>query len=271
MHRYGAESMIRQEKPLIGRKDKMKAMPSAEDMKNLVENILSSYEMRIQSIGAIFDTTHQLLQSFQESFLDTRFEREKISDQIRETLARNESLRKRDFDCMMHEILSMQDTREEEVRELLNGYLTGQKEMAHSLRDNLAKVKEALAKEDTKRVREFQTVIKDILSEQEERKLEAVFRLKEFQKGQHEMAKRLKELLAKGSELRIKDLKSMLAEFKSQHKERTARQKERKRGGQDMLGGFGAERLENAENWQAMQKKMTQRRTDPHAAVSVSA
>ena len=247
-------------------------MPPAEDMKNIVENILSSYEMRIQSIGAIFDTTHQLLQSFQESFLDTRLEREKISDQIRDCLARNESLRKRDFDCMMHEILSVQDTREKEVRELLNGYLAGQKEMAHSLRDNLAKIKDALAKEETKRVREFQTVIKDILAEQEERKLEAVFKLEEFQAGQREMAKRLKELLAKGSELRIKDLKSMFAEFTSQHKERTsAGQKERKREVQDMLGGFEKERLGNSKDWQDMQKEMAQKRADSQPAVSVSA
>jgi len=184
-------------------------MSSAEDMKNIVENILSSYEMRIRSIGAIFETTHQLLRSFQESFLDTRLEREKISGQLRECLARNESLRKKDFDGMMHEILSVQDTREKEIRELLNGYLAGQKEMAHSLRDNLAKIKDALAKEETQRIREFQTAIKDIIAGQEEKKLEAVFRLEEFQKGQNEMTKRLKGLLAKGSELRIKDLKAV--------------------------------------------------------------
>jgi seryl-tRNA synthetase len=81
--------------------------------------------------------------------------------------------------------------------------------MAHSLRDNLAKIKDALAKEETQRVREFQTAIKDILAGQEEKKLEAVFRLEEFQKGQNEMTKRLKRLLAKGNELRIKDLKAV--------------------------------------------------------------
>ena len=41
-------------------------MPLAEDMKNIVEDIISSYEARIQGIGAIFDGTHQLLEGFQE-------------------------------------------------------------------------------------------------------------------------------------------------------------------------------------------------------------
>ena len=112
----------------------MEAKPSEKDMKNVVEDLLSSYEMRIQSIGAIFDTTHNLLQSFQESFLDTRRERERINDQLRENLARNESLRKSDFDNMMHEILAVQDRREEQVRNLLNSYLDGQQEMASTER-----------------------------------------------------------------------------------------------------------------------------------------
>jgi len=243
-------------------------MPLAEDMSNVVGNMLSSYEMRIESIGAIFDTTHHLLQSFQESFLDTRLEREKINDQLREILARNESLRKKDFDRMMQDILSIQDRREEEVRELLNSYLNGQKEMAHSLRSNLAKVKDSVAKGETQRAKEFQTVINDILSKQEERKQEAIFRLKEFQKGQHEMAKGLKELLAKGMELRVRDLKSMLAEFKIQHKERTYRQKERNKEVQNTINSFRAERLENAEDWQDMQKRVAQRRTDAQPVIS---
>lgn len=248
----------------------MKAMPSAKDMKDVVENILSSYEMRIQSIGAIFDTTHQLLQSFQHSFLDTRQEREKINDRLRESLAQNESLRKKDFDIMMQEILSTQDEREKEVRDLLNSYLNGQKEMAQSLRNNLANIKDALAKGQVQRAKEFQTVIKDILAKQEKRKQEAIFRLKEFQKNQQEMAKRLKELLAKGRELRIKDLKSMLAKFKIQHKERIAQQKERKKEVQNMLGAFKQEHSKAAENWQDMQKRIARRKAHPRPAVSAS-
>lgn len=246
-------------------------MPLAEDMENIVESIVSSYETKIRSVGAIFDTTHQLLQTFQDSFLDTKQQREKLKAELRENLAKNGSLRKKDFDNMMQEILSSQERGEKEVRDLLNSYLNGQQEMAHSLRSNLANVKEALAKGQVQRAKEFQAVIKDILARQEKRKQEAIFKLKEFQKGQKEMAERLKELLTKGKQLRIKDLKLMLAEFKIQHKERTARQKERENEVQSMLNGFEKERLENAKYWQDMQKKMAQRRADSHAAVSVGA
>lgn len=263
--------MTRQEKPLLGRKGKTKAMPSTEDMKNIVENIISSYQARIQSIGAIFDTTHQLLEGFQDNLLDTREEREKMNAELRENLAKNESLRKKDFDNMMQDILSAQDQREKQVKSLLKNYLNEQREMANALGESLGNVKDALSKGQAQRIKEFQATITEILAEQEQRKQEVSSELKEFQKNQQEMAKRLKELLAKGRELRIKDLKSMLAEFKIQHKERTARQKERKKEVQNMLGDFKSERLKAAEGWQAMQKKIAQRRAGSQAAVSVGA
>jgi uncharacterized phage infection (PIP) family protein YhgE len=246
-------------------------MPLAEDMKNIVESIISSYEARVQSIGAIFDTTHQLLEGFQDSFLDTKQEQEKINTELRENLAKNESLRKKDFDNMMQDILSSQDQREKQVRSLLKDYLNEQREMANALGESLGNVKDALSKGEVQRIKEFQTAITEILAEQEQRKQEVSSKLKEFQKNQQEMAKRLKELLGKGEELRIKDIKSMLAEFKIQHKEWIVRQKEREKEVQNILGAFKGQRLEAAENWQAMQKKMAQRKADSQTAVGVSA
>jgi len=235
-------------------------MPLAEDMKNIVESIISSYDARIQSIGAIFDTTGQLLEGFQESLLDTRQEREKINAELRENLARNESLRKKDFDNMMRNILSAQEEREKQVRSLLKDYLNEQKEMAHALGANLTEVKDALSKGEAQRIKEFHAAITEILTKQEKRKKEVSSELKEFQKNHQEMTRRLKELLTKGRKLRIKDLKLMLAEFKIQHKERMARQKERKKEAQNVLGVFKEERLEAAENWKAMQKRIAQRK-----------
>ena len=186
-------------------------MPLEEDIDNTIENIISSYEAKIRSIGAIFDTTHQLLKSFQISFLDTRRQRERLNAELRDNLAQNESLRKRDFDNMMQDILSAQDQREKQARDLLNSYLDEQKEMAAILRSNLAKVKDALAQGRAQRAREFQGAIKEILAKQEERKRKAILKLEEFQQGQNDMLTVLRQLLDKGSEIRIKDLKLMLA------------------------------------------------------------
>lgn len=244
-------------------------MPLAEDMKHIVENIVTSYDARIQSIESIFDTTHQLLEGFHGSFLDTRQEREKLNAELRESLARNGSLRKKDFDNMMQGILSTQERREKEVRNLLNIYVNEHKEMAQALRESLDKFKDFLAKGETQRVREFQEMIKQILAKQDQRRKGVTSKLKEFQKEQQEMAKRLKDLLVKGGALRIKDLKSMLKDFKAQHKERVAQREERREKVQSMLGDFKKENLGVAKNWRTIQKNMARRRSYSPLAVNI--
>lgn len=233
----------------------------AEGMQNIVKDIVSSYETRIKYIESILDTTHQLLEGFQDSLLDTRKEREKLNAELRENLAKNESLRRKDFDNMMKDIFLTQDEREKKTRDLLSSYLNEQKEMTHTLKDNLVKVTDGLAKGEAGRVKEFQEMMKEILAKQDERKEEVTFKLKEFQKAQQEMTKKLEELLAKGRELRIKDIKLMLKEFKVQHKERITRQEERREEVKNLLGDFNKERVGAAENWRIAQKEMAQRRT----------
>ena len=211
-------------------------MPETLDLKNAAENAIFSYEARIESVGAIFDTAHQILDDFQEAFLDNKEEGRKINTQLRDTLAHNEHLRKKDFDSMTQGVLSAQEEREAEVKNLLKGYLNQQREMARALRENLAKFKDVLAKGDLQRVKEFQEMTKEVLANQDARKEEISSKLKEFQKEQQEMAKGLKALLAKGRELRIRDLKSMLQEFRTQHKERLTQQIERRKEVNKMLG-----------------------------------
>jgi len=218
-------------------------MLSVVNAQNTLEDIISFYEMRIQSVEALLETTHQFLLDFQDSVFDKRQEREKINHQLRENLAQNGSLRKKDFDSMISPISSQQDQQEREVRNLSKSYLSEQATLVGELRESLKRFQVALANGEAQRVREFQAVIKDILVKQEKRKQEVISRLKQFQKEQQEMAKVLKNLLDKGKELRIKDLKSTLAEFKRQRKERVAYRRERKGNVQSMLEGFRRERL----------------------------
>jgi hypothetical protein len=232
-------------------------------MKNIAENVIYSYESSIQSIEAILETTHQLLEGFQDSFLDIKQEREKINGELRESLAKNESLRRKDFDDMMQGILSTQDKREKEVRNLLKTYLNEQKEMARALKENLEKFKDSIAAGEAQRVKEFQVMIKEILAKQDERKDKVTSRLKEFQKEQQETAERLRELLAKGSELRIKDLKSMLKEFKAQHQERVSRQGERREKVHTLLGEFKRERIKGSQDLVDCSKKAQRRNNSP--------
>lgn len=191
-----------------------------DDLGNIVEKVVTSYADKMDRIEAASDTKDQFLWAFQDSVIDTRQEREMVTMELRESLAKISSLRKKDFDTMMKGILLAQNEREKEVGGLLNSYVIEQKEMAHILACNLTSVKDDLSKGETKRIKDFQALIERILSQQDARKEEVAAKLKQFREEQKAMSKKLRNLLAKGRELRVKDLKSMLKEFKIKREQR---------------------------------------------------
>jgi hypothetical protein len=237
--------MSRQEKPLrTGSciKRKIKTMILATEKENILDSIISSYEARIQSIEAFFDTTGRIFQDFQDSLLNTRAEREKINNQLRENLAQNGSLRKKDFDRMIGVISLYLDQSEQEIRKLSQKYLSEQTKLVQQLREGLRNFKDALTEGRVQKVRELQTLIKEILTKQNESKNNVTSKLKEFQQGQQQTSKMLGDLLAKGEDLRIRDFKTMLVEFNRQRKERITCQQQRSREVKNMLDAFKTKR-----------------------------
>jgi hypothetical protein len=202
----------------------MKGMPVAEDIEKIVESLVSSYESRIQDM----ECTFQAIEGFQDSFFEARYEGKEIQTEVRESLARNESLRRKDFDKMMGEILVAQDERTQDVKHLLNSYLQEQQEMSQSIRESLREFKRFLGSGEQQRIKEFQALMGDILARQDTRKREVIARLQAFQQEQQDMVTTLKRLLAKGKDLRIRDLKALFQDSKAQHTRRLARQEERK-------------------------------------------
>jgi uncharacterized phage infection (PIP) family protein YhgE len=217
-------------------------MPLVAEKENILENVISSYESRIQSIEAFFEAAGQIFQDFQESLLSTRTERERINSQLRESLAKNGSLRKKDFDRMMGVISTHLDQSEQEVRQLSQKYLNEQTKLVQQLRKGLLDFKNALAEGQAEKVKELQTLIKEILSKQNESKTEVTSKLREFQQSQEQTSRMLRDLLAKGEKLRIRDFKAMLSEFEKQRAERIACQERRRDEVRDMLGKFRAKR-----------------------------
>lgn len=242
-------------------------MPEVLDLKNVIENIISSYEKGVESISSVFDTTPLILNDFQNSVLDTKEERQEINDQLRDILARNENLRKKDFDNMMQSVFKPQDEGEKEVRNLLNSYLHEQKEIAYALRDNFAKVRDALAKGEVERIKELLSMIKELLAKQDKRKEELTSRLKELQKEQQEIVSKVKTLLIKGRELRIKDLKELLRQIRLQRQERIAQKLERREEVRSMLADFKKKRMKVAKKWQAPQETIPQKMVSSPDAV----
>ena len=127
-------------------------MPVVTYKDDILESVISSYEARIQSIDVFFETAGKIVQDFQDSLLNARAEREKINSQLRESLARNASLRKKDFDRMMSTISSYVEQSEQEVRQLSRKYLGEQTKLVRQLRESLREFRDALTEGQAEKV-----------------------------------------------------------------------------------------------------------------------
>ena len=214
-------------------------MGIADDMKMVAGDIVSSYQSRISTVATIIENTHQILEDFK-----TR--RNEMSEQLKENLANGGSLRKKDFDSMMKDILRRQDEREKEMRDLLKTFFEEQKEIAQNLKKNLAEGAKV-------QIDEFKKSLKDIQARQKVRENEVTMKLKKFQKEHNEMDKYLRGLLSKGEAIRIKDLKEMVKDIQLRQKERGNKVKARQ-------AEFREEKQSTDSPWNELAVAMAQKR-----------
>ena len=218
-------------------------MIKALNSENFVDGVFGSYEARIQGVERFLDTARSVFENFDHSLLNERHEYEQISEQLRDNLARNGSLRKKDFDSMMRVMSADQDRRGQEVRDLSRGYLDEQTELVRELRRRLHEFTDALAEGRIVEVTEHHEAITDLFKRQQQHSDDVVARLRESQEQQQQTAGMLRELLAKGRALRIQDLKAMLAKFKRQRGQRREQQGARRQEVHEMLREFRAQRV----------------------------
>lgn len=211
------------------------------DMKEIAREIVFSYESRISTVGAIIDNTHHILEDF-------KIKRDEMSNQLKETLAKGESLRKKDFDKMMKDILVPQEERENQVRDLLKTFLEEQKEMAQDLKKNLTGTEKI-------RIEDFKKLLADIQVRQKARENEVATDLKEFQKEYKEMAESLRSLLNKGETIRVKDFKEMLKNIRLRQVERVEEVRTR-------LDEFRKEHQGMASQWNKLTAVMAEKRKE---------
>lgn len=164
-------------------------MRTVEEMKNLTQDLITSYDAQVDAIGAIIDNTYQALDDFKDK-------RAKLSHELKETLAAKQSLRKKDFDRMMNGILLHQEEKEKEVKQSLKKFIEEQKREARELKD-------ALSKSEVERMKKAQIEI--------EKSVAQIKRLlKNFGDQQKELTEELRKLLIKGKDLKIEDVKDMI-------------------------------------------------------------
>jgi hypothetical protein len=181
-------------------------MGAREDLKELANSILDSYEMRVRTVNGLMEQAYCFLRGFQ-------IELDEMMVQVRTNLSRSESLRKKDFDKMITHVVERLRRTEEEAEESFKSFRAEEEEIIDRLR-NVILFGGGADFGDIKAIRE------DLLNRQKERERGIVRSLKSFQIEQEELRAALRNLLSKGERIKVKDLKTMLKILHAQQGER---------------------------------------------------
>lgn len=180
------------------------------------DNIISSYETRIQKIQTAFqssenitESSHSLFDNVHNSLTDLRKERDLLNSRLCETVAKNGSLRKKDYHTMMSGILNALDEKEKEAENQFFNFIEAQKETAQSLKNSLLSIKDITAQDAGEKINLVKDQLSKISKRQEERKEMAIKTFMEFQQMHNKMMERLESLLEKGEHILIHDIKKV--------------------------------------------------------------
>jgi hypothetical protein len=180
------------------------------------DNIITSYEARIQKIQTAFqssenitESSHFLFDKVQSSLNNLRKERNLLNTKLCEILAKNGSLRKKDYNTMMSGILCALDEKEKEAETQFLSFIEAQKETAQSLKTSLLGIKDITAPDVTEKINEVKLQLLLISELQEKRKETVMKSFSDFQKLHTRMIESLNELLGKGDQIHVHDIKKI--------------------------------------------------------------
>jgi len=179
-------------------------------------NIITSYESRIQKIQTAFqssenitESSHSLFDNVHQSLHELKKERDILNSQLCENLAKNGSLRKKDYNTMMSGILNALDEKEKDAETQFLNFIEAQKATAQSLKNSLLGIKDITSQDNCEKI----TIIKEQLSRiselQEKRKESVMKTFLDFQKMHNTMMSCLESLLEKGDQILIRDVKKI--------------------------------------------------------------
>lgn len=125
---------------------------------NLSQEIINLYDRIVDRVVTLKEETKQTVEGFKE-------EQNELREKLKEQLAKGESLRKKDFDLLIKDIIEKRKQRGKDVAIMIEQFKIEEEEMAKGLRQLLSKGEEV-------RIKDFKKMLVGIRARQEERKPE---------------------------------------------------------------------------------------------------
>ncbi len=220
-------------------------------MKDLVLDLINSYEHRVITVESLINNAYETAVDSDEGLSQAYNTAQKLRGDIRETLVRNCSLRRKDFDAFTSKVFSDIDMKKIEIegerkliREALKAYLEKQKELVIALKEQLAKFNLEGANKDS-----LELLLNDIKTSQKEEGEQTFsllrdiqLRLKTFRMELANLNSNFQRILERGELLKLEDLRQLQSTMAQER--RKAEKEERKGDVEKLLARFNRERQE---------------------------
>ena len=181
-----------------------------------IDNIITSYETRIQKIHTAFqssenitESSHSLFDNVHNSLNELKKERDLLNLRLCETLAKNGSLRKKDYNTMMSGIFGAIELKEKEAENQFLNFIEYQKEIAQSLKNSLLGIKDITSQNTNNKISIIKEQLSQISDLQEKRKEKIMKIFMDFQQMHNIMMESLETLIAKGEHILIQDIRNV--------------------------------------------------------------
>jgi regulator of replication initiation timing len=218
-------------------------------MKDLVLDLINSYEHRVVAVESLVLSAYETTGDSGDGLSQAYKTEQKLKADLRETLARNSSLRRTDFDSLTSKIFGDIEAKRAEIeeerrliRERLKAYLGRQKELITSLKGQLTKANPEDSSQDN--LEQILTEIKITQQDEGEQTFAQLqdfrFRLKTYCQELDELNNKLQRTLERGELLKLEDLRHLQASWADER--RKTERKLRKEDVQRLLAHFNRER-----------------------------
>jgi hypothetical protein len=218
-------------------------------MKDLVLDLIDSYENRVVTVESLIDNAYETTADSDEGLAESYSIIQRLRDDLRETLVKNCSLRRKDFDAFTAMLFSSVEKKKMDIdnerkliREILKAYLGRQKELVIALKEQLT----VFCPEDSNKDN-LESLLDEIKTSQKEEGEQTFsllsdiqLRLKTFRMELADLNSNLKRILERGELLKLEDLRQLQSTM-SQERRKTERQ-ERKEDVERLLAHFTRKR-----------------------------
>ena len=193
----------------------MDIMDDIEVKKKIAENLGDSDNVRIEKMQKAFQSSenikescHVLVDSVQDSLEYLKEIRAVVSSKLCDTLARKESIRKKDYNIVMDDIYRRLDEKENNAKTHFINYIEDQKEFTQSLKNIILNIANFSIEELADKNALLKKELIEISELQEKRKEAVIKILSDFRDTHKKVMEYLESLLEKGENISIKDIRN---------------------------------------------------------------